>query len=43
MGRAARERSLRFSWDEAMGGLLARYEALAGDFNTASFRSLVAA
>ena len=29
MGRAARERSLRFSWDEAMGGLLARYQALA--------------
>jgi phosphatidylinositol alpha 1,6-mannosyltransferase len=30
MGEAARARSLRFSWDEAMGGLLARYEALAG-------------
>jgi glycosyltransferase involved in cell wall biosynthesis len=30
MGRAAHARSLRFSWDEAMGGLLARYEALAG-------------
>jgi glycosyltransferase involved in cell wall biosynthesis len=30
MGAAARARSLRFSWDEAMGGLLARYEALAG-------------
>jgi glycosyltransferase involved in cell wall biosynthesis len=30
MGAAARVRSLRFSWDEAMGGLLARYEALAG-------------
>jgi glycosyltransferase involved in cell wall biosynthesis len=30
MGEAARVRSLRFSWDEAMGGLLARYEALAG-------------
>jgi glycosyltransferase involved in cell wall biosynthesis len=29
MGAAARARSLRFSWDEAMGGLLARYEALA--------------
>jgi phosphatidylinositol alpha 1,6-mannosyltransferase len=31
MGRAARERSLRFSWDEAMGGLLARYQALASE------------
>jgi phosphatidylinositol alpha 1,6-mannosyltransferase len=30
MGQAARARSLRFSWDEAMEGLLARYEALAG-------------
>jgi phosphatidylinositol alpha 1,6-mannosyltransferase len=30
MGAAARARSLRYSWDEAMGGLLARYEALAG-------------
>ncbi len=30
MGAAARARSLQFSWDEAMGGLLARYEALAG-------------
>ena len=30
MGEAARTRSLLFSWDEAMGGLLARYEALAG-------------
>jgi glycosyltransferase involved in cell wall biosynthesis len=29
MGQAARARSLTFSWDEAMGGLLARYEALA--------------
>lgn len=43
MGEAARERSLRFSWDEAMGGLLARYEALADDFNVGSFPSLVAA
>ena len=30
MGEAGRVRSLEFSWDEAMGGLLARYEALAG-------------
>jgi phosphatidylinositol alpha 1,6-mannosyltransferase len=30
MGAAARARSLEFSWDEAMGGLLARYQALAG-------------
>jgi phosphatidylinositol alpha 1,6-mannosyltransferase len=29
MGEAGRIRSLGFSWDEAMGGLLARYEALA--------------
>ncbi len=31
LGAAARARSLRFSWDEAMGGLLARYEALAAE------------
>jgi glycosyltransferase involved in cell wall biosynthesis len=31
MGAAARERSLRFSWDEAMAGLLARYRSLAGE------------
>jgi glycosyltransferase involved in cell wall biosynthesis len=30
MGEAGRARSLLFSWDEAMGGLLARYQALAG-------------
>jgi glycosyltransferase involved in cell wall biosynthesis len=30
MGQAALARSRQFSWDEAMGGLLARYEALAG-------------
>ncbi len=30
MGAAGRERSLTYSWDAAMGGLLARYEALAG-------------
>ncbi len=30
MGQAARARSLSFSWDQAMSGLLARYEALAG-------------
>ena len=29
MGAAARARSLTYSWDEAMDGLLARYEALA--------------
>jgi glycosyltransferase involved in cell wall biosynthesis len=29
MGEAARARSLLYSWDEAMSGLLARYEALA--------------
>jgi glycosyltransferase involved in cell wall biosynthesis len=29
MGDAARAASLKFSWDSAMGGLLARYEALA--------------
>lgn len=29
MGAAARARGLTYSWDEAMGGLLARYEALA--------------
>jgi len=29
MGGAARARSLRFSWDETMAGLLSRYEALA--------------
>jgi phosphatidylinositol alpha 1,6-mannosyltransferase len=29
MGEAARLRSLAYSWDAAMGGLLARYEALA--------------
>ena len=29
MGEAARAHSLRFSWDEAMAGLLARYRALA--------------
>ncbi|MEO8813486.1 MAG: glycosyltransferase family 1 protein [Caulobacteraceae bacterium] len=28
MGAAARARSLQFSWDKAMAGLLARYEAL---------------
>ena len=30
MGVAARARSLEFSWDDAMAGILARYEALAG-------------
>lgn len=30
MGAAARERSLLFSWEEAMGGLLGRYEAVLG-------------
>jgi len=30
MGAAARARSLGFSWEQAMSGLLARYEALAG-------------
>lgn len=30
MGAAARARSLQFSWDRAMEGLLVRYEALAG-------------
>lgn len=30
MGAAARARALLFSWDAAMAGLLARYEALAG-------------
>jgi phosphatidylinositol alpha 1,6-mannosyltransferase len=30
MGEAARARSLRFSWDEAMAGALARYRVLAG-------------
>jgi glycosyltransferase involved in cell wall biosynthesis len=30
MGEAGRARSLTYSWDAAMGGLLARYEALAG-------------
>jgi glycosyltransferase involved in cell wall biosynthesis len=30
MGSAARARSLRFSWDEAMGNLLGWYEALVG-------------
>jgi glycosyltransferase involved in cell wall biosynthesis len=30
MGRAARARALTFSWDAAMGGLLTRYQALAG-------------
>jgi glycosyltransferase involved in cell wall biosynthesis len=30
MGEAARRRSLRFSWDEAMAGALSRYRALAG-------------
>ena len=29
MGAAARTRSLRFSWDETMAGLLTRYDALA--------------
>jgi glycosyltransferase involved in cell wall biosynthesis len=29
MGEAARRRSLQYSWETAMGGLLARYEALA--------------
>lgn len=29
MGEAGRDRSLGFSWDKAMGGLLARYEAMA--------------
>lgn len=43
MGRAARERSLRFSWDEAMGGLLARYQALASQATTERGPSLVAA
>ena len=43
MGEAARERSLRFSWDEAMGGLLARYQALAGESTTERGPSLVAA
>ena len=28
MGEAARAASLRWTWDEAMGGLLARYEAV---------------
>jgi glycosyltransferase involved in cell wall biosynthesis len=43
MGRAARERSLRFSWDESMGGLLARYEALAGEWRADCPPSLAAA
>jgi glycosyltransferase involved in cell wall biosynthesis len=43
MGGAARERSLRFSWDEAMGGLLGRYQALAGEFDADRRSSLVAA
>ena len=43
MGRAARERSLLFSWDEAMGGLLARYQALANDSSVQRGPSLVAA
>jgi glycosyltransferase involved in cell wall biosynthesis len=30
MGAAARARSLTFSWEETMAGLLARYEALVG-------------
>jgi len=30
MGGAARVRSLSFSWEQAMGGLLVRYKALAG-------------
>ena len=30
MGEAARARSLRFSWEEAMAGLLVRYQVLAG-------------
>ncbi|MBV8683354.1 MAG: glycosyltransferase family 1 protein [Caulobacteraceae bacterium] len=30
MGEAARARSLKFSWDEAMAGALARYRALTG-------------
>jgi hypothetical protein len=28
MGEAARARSLAYSWDEVMAGLLRRYEAL---------------
>jgi phosphatidylinositol alpha 1,6-mannosyltransferase len=43
MGRAARERSLRFSWDEAMGGLLARYQSLASERSITRRPSLVAA
>jgi phosphatidylinositol alpha 1,6-mannosyltransferase len=43
MGQAARERSLRFSWDEAMGGLLIRYQALASELNADVCASLVAA
>ena len=31
MGEAARARSLLFSWEAAMGGLLARYEAIAAE------------
>jgi phosphatidylinositol alpha 1,6-mannosyltransferase len=43
IGCAARARSLRFSWDESMGGLLSRYEALASGANAVSSSALVAA
>ena len=43
MGAAARDRGLRFSWEEAMSGLLARYQALAAGNDVRSDLGLVAA
>ena len=43
MGAAARERSLKFSWDEAMAGLLARYEAVVAETTPSMGRDLAAA
>ena len=42
-GAAARARSLRFSWDEAMGGLLARYRVVVAENDSARLPGPVAA
>jgi phosphatidylinositol alpha 1,6-mannosyltransferase len=43
MGAAARTRSLKFSWDEAMAGLLARYQGLAAETGEGGRPGLAAA
>ena len=42
-GAAARARSLKFSWDEAMGGLLDRYRVVVADNDSARLSGPVAA